>query len=76
MDTKNCKEYCNCAAEAMARGASRDWVDGTQDQCPLRPLEELDAKQVINRFAIRCGITYDEAVKKLDEYSKILNNKQ
>lgn len=40
MDTSNCKEYCNCAREAMASGACRDWVDGTQDNCPLRPKEE------------------------------------
>jgi hypothetical protein len=37
----NCKEYCNCAEEAMKRGASRDWVDGTQDNCPLKPKQEL-----------------------------------
>jgi hypothetical protein len=71
---KNCKEYCNCAAEAMARGANRDWVDGTQDKCPLKPTEEMDAKEVITRFAKRLGVSYDEAMKKLEEFGKILSS--
>jgi len=37
----NCKTYCNCAEEAMESGASRDWVDGTQDNCPLKPKQEF-----------------------------------
>jgi len=35
-----CKEYCNCAREAMQEGANRDWVDGIQDKCPLIPKQE------------------------------------
>lgn len=36
-----CKEYCNCAREAMKSGANRDWVDQTQDECPLKPKQEF-----------------------------------
>ena len=35
-----CKEYCNCAREAIKSGANRDWVDGIQDNCPLKPKQE------------------------------------
>lgn len=35
----NCKVFCNCASEAMKRGANRDWVDGLENECPLKPIE-------------------------------------
>lgn len=32
------KKYCDCAREAMDRGANRDWVDGTEETCPFRTI--------------------------------------
>lgn len=35
MEKKKCagKKYCDCAHEAMKRGANRDWVDETERDC-------------------------------------------
>lgn len=34
------KKYCDCAKEAMAGGANRNWVDGLENDCPYAEKKE------------------------------------
>jgi len=45
------------------------------DPLTIFPIEEIDAKEVIARFAMRCGISYQEAVNRLETYNEILTKK-
>jgi len=77
MEKNKCtgEKYCDCAREAMKRGANRDWVDGTEDDCPFRktketqvqsPTKNQDVEQTAEEVLKRCLLKWCPEKEKAD----------
>jgi hypothetical protein len=66
----NGKEYCDCAGEAMKRGANRDWVDGLEDQCQFRTAcSHSYGGQSVDRI-VRCNFCGEPKPEEVDAVTK------